>query len=90
MIKEFQAFITLFKQGKEVANPEFWKNAQVKANLAALIGAIALISAGFGYDIHLNDATVSAASGGIVAFYTIGNSVLTLITSKKVGIKAKA
>lgn len=87
MIKEFQAFFTLFKQGKEVINPEFWKNTQVKANVIALLGAIATIAAGFGYDIHLSADTLNAAGMGIVAFYTIGNSILTIITSKKVGIK---
>ena len=90
MIKEFQAFFVVFKQGKEVANPAFWKNVQLAGNnLTALLAAIAVIAAGFGYNLHLSEETLQAAGAGIVALYTIGNSVLTAITSSKVGIKEK-
>ena len=90
MIKEFQAVFVVFKQGKEVANPVFWKNIQLAGNnLTALLAAIAVIAAGFGYDLHLSEATLQAAGAGVVAFYTIVNSVLTAITSSKVGLKER-
>jgi lipopolysaccharide assembly outer membrane protein LptD (OstA) len=86
MIKEFQAFFTLFKKGKEVTNPIFWKNLQTAGNsLAGLISAIVVIAGGFGYDLHLTPEIISSAGAGIAALYGIGNAILVVITSKKVG-----
>ena len=87
MIQEFQAFFVAFRQGKALANSATWKNRTVAANaLVALLGAAIAIAKGFGYDIQLDDATVSALGGGIAAFVCVANSVMHIATSDKVGL----
>jgi hypothetical protein len=88
MIKEFQAFFELFKQGKELANAASWKNKQVIGNtLIGFLGAAALLAKGFGYDLHLDEQTIQQVGMGIAAIYGVANSILTVITSAKVGVK---
>lgn len=88
MIKEFQAFFTLFKQGKSLANSATWKNHQIAANaLVAVLSAAVVIGKGFGYDFHITEESVSQIGVGIAAIYGVFNSVLTVITSDKVGVK---
>ena len=90
MIKEFQAFITLFKQGKSLANAAAWKNRTIAANsLTAVLGAALVIGKGFGYDIHLDEQTVEALAGGIAAAVAAVNAVMHVVTSDKVGVPAK-
>jgi hypothetical protein len=87
MIKEFSAFLTLFKQGKSLANSATWKNRTVATNsLIAVLGAGAAIGKGFGYDIAVDDQTLSAAGAGIAAVVCIVNSIMHVITSDKVGL----
>ncbi len=88
MIKEFRAFFTLFQQGKQLANSAAWKNHQIKANtIAGLIAAAIVIAGGFGYHIAIDEATLQDVGAGVVAIYSVVNTVLTVITSAKVGIK---
>jgi hypothetical protein len=88
MIQEFKAFFTLFQQGKELTDSKVWKDRQIVGNtLVGVLGAIAVIAKGFGYDFHIDEQTIQAAAMGIAALYGIGNSILTVITSKKVGLK---
>lgn len=90
MIKEFQAFFTLFKQGKALANSAAWKNRTIAANsLTAVLGAALVIGKGFGYDIHLDEQTVEALAGGIAAAVAAVNAVMHVVTSDKVGVSAK-
>ena len=90
MIKEFQAFFTLFKQGKALANSAAWKNRTIAANsLTAVLGAALVIGKGFGYDIHLDEQTVEALAGGIAAAVAAVNAVMHVVTSDKVGVSAQ-
>lgn len=87
MIKEFQAFFNLFKQGREVANPAAWKNGTIKVNaIAGLIGSAVVIAGGFGYDINLSEETINTAAAGVVALVGIVNAVMHVITSARVGL----
>lgn len=90
MIKEFTAFLSLFRQGKELSNAKAWKDGTIVANLAACISAVLVIAGGFGYDLKLDDAVVQQAAMGIAALWCIGNAVVHVITSTKVGLPAKA
>lgn len=91
MIPEFSAFLALFKQGKALANSATWKNRTLAANaVITVLGALVAIAKGFGYDLHLDDQTISAAGAGIAALMCIGNSVMHVITSEKVGLPAAA
>ena len=87
MIKEFQAFLTLFRQGKELANSATWKNRTIAANaLTACMGAVLVIAGGVGYDLHdVTPEQVSQASAGIVAIVGLVNSIMHVLTSAKVG-----
>ena len=90
MIKEFGAFLTLFRQGKALANAAAWKNRTIAANsLTAVLGAALVIGKGFGYDIHLDEQTVEALAGGIAAAVAAVNAVMLVVTSDKVGVPAK-
>lgn len=90
MIPQFVAFITAFKQGKELANAATWKNAQLATGaLASLLGAAVVIAQGFGIDVHVSDAALQAAAAGVVALYGLFNAVATAVSSAKVGLPAK-
>ena len=89
MIKEFQAFFTVFKKGKMVANPEAWKTGQVTVNLVALLSALAVIAAGFGYDLQLSQETIQSAGSGMVALFAIVNSIITVVSTEKIGVDGK-
>lgn len=84
MFDKMRAFWSLFQKGKEVTNAEMWKNGQVTGNMVGgfIIAAVS-VAKGLGYDLPINEAAAYAIGGGVVA---IANIVLTVITSKKVGL----
>lgn len=85
-MNKIAAFLTLFEQGKEIANAKEWKEKSIVANLAALIGALVVIFNGMGYELHLDEPMVQAAALGI---WALGNVVMSIVTSSKVGIQSK-
>ena len=89
MITEFKSFFIAFREGKELVHATTWKNRTLASNaLVAFLGAAAVIAKGFGYDFNLDQETISAVGAGIAAFVTVGNSVMHVITSKKVGLSS--
>lgn len=87
MASKIGAFLDLFKQGKEVANPAAWKNGTISVNaVAGLLGAIAAIAAGFGYDFGLSEETLQQIAGGAIGVAGAVNAVMHVVTSKKVGM----
>ncbi len=71
---------TVLKQGRALANPAAWKNAQVLANLlSALVVLLNVLGVHFGLDSD----SVNLIAGGIAA---IANAYLTAATSEKVGV----
>lgn len=86
MVKEFAAFIELFRQGKEIANAKKWKEKGIAANIAALLGAGVVIYNGFGHDLKLDNELVQMLSLGIFAGFNI---ILHIVTSAKVGLPPK-
>lgn len=85
-MSQIAAFLTLFKQGHELANAKAWKEKTIAANIAALIAALVVIFNGMGYELHLDDPTIQALSLGI---WALGNVVMAIITSAKVGVAGK-
>ena len=84
---QVKPFFELFKQGKEVANAAAWKNGTISVNaVAGVLGAVAAIAGGFGYDFNLSEETLQQAAAGVVAVVGIVNAVMHVITSKKVGL----
>ena len=89
MINEFKSFFTAFKQGKQLANSATWKNRTVATNaLVAFLGAMVIIGKGFGYDFNLDQDTITAVGAGVAAFVTVGNSIMQVVTTKKIGLPA--
>lgn len=87
MIGAFKAFFTAFQQGRQLTNSATWKNRTLLTNaLVAFLGALVLIAQGFGYDLQLTQETIANLAAGIAAFVTVGNSVMHLVTSAKVGL----
>jgi len=87
LIKNAPKFFELFQKGKEVANPETWKNATVATNvLVALLGTFVGLSKTFGYDLGVDDATLQNLAAGIVASVGVVNAVMHVVTSKRVGV----
>ena len=73
------AFAVL-KQGRALANPAAWKNAQVLANL---LSALIVLLNVFGIHFGLDSDSINLIAGGIAA---LANAYLTAATSEKVGV----
>ncbi len=74
------ALIDLFRKGSAVSNPGAWKNTQI---VASLLMSIAMTVKAWGYDTYLTEEQALSIAVGAVALIDV---VLTLITSKKVGV----
>lgn len=85
-MQKLLALLKLFRRGNEVANAAAWKNGQITANvLAGLVLAAAGAAQAFGLGIEVSDADALAMGGGVLA---VANVVLTVVTSRKVGLPA--
>lgn len=77
-----KALFTVFKYGEEVIDPAKWKARQIDINiLVPFISGIFVVVGG--NDLPFDPEDIINLSLGIVA---VSNIVLTLITSKKVGM----
>jgi len=84
MFEKIKAFWSLFQKGKEVTNPEKWKNHQITGNIVGgFILAIVAAAKGMGYELPIDESSAYQIGGGIVA---IANILLVITTSKKVGL----
>ena len=84
MIKKITASMTLLKRGKSVADPAKWKSRQITATvLTGIIWSAINAAEAFGYAIPVDSETVDAVAVGFLALI---NWLLTLSTSKKVGM----
>ena len=76
--------MTLLKRGKSVADPAKWKSRQITATvLTGIIWSAINAAEAFGYAIPVDAETVDAVAVGFLALI---NWLLTLSTSKKVGM----
>lgn len=83
----------VFQAGKEVANPEFWKQKTIKANaIMVLISGIVAILNMFDCslcDLQLTSEQIIGLTTGITTIAGIFNAGSTMATSAKVGFKPK-
>jgi len=88
MFAKLKALYNLMKMGEQVANPAFWKKVQAEGQpvIAALLIAIVGLLKGTKYEIPLDNETALLIAGGIFAAV---NWVLTVVTTKKMGLPAK-
>jgi hypothetical protein len=81
----------VFQAGKEVANPEFWKQKTIKANaIMVLISGIVAILNMFDCslcDLQLTSEQIIGITTGITTIAGIFNAGSTMATSAKVGFK---
>lgn len=79
--------ITAMRMGKELKNKEVYKNLQTLTNILAAVLAFAVSAIKLlGYEIPITDEQVVMVAGGLASLAFVGNSVITLATSKSVGI----
>lgn len=86
MFEKMKLFLSLFREGEEVADPKLWKDRQSAANkIAAILGTLVLLAKAFGIAVPIS----SEELAGLALFVGgVGNWVFTVITSKKVGVPA--
>lgn len=78
------AFLAVFRKGGEVSDPAKWKTHQITANtFGGFILALVALAKAFNYDIPIDEDASMLIGGGIIA---IVNVLLTMATSKKVGV----
>jgi hypothetical protein len=84
----------VFKAGKEVANPAFWKQHTINLNtlMVAISGLVYILNM-FECsicDLQLSHDQLINIGSGVVAIFGAINAGSTMATSTKVGIKPKA
>lgn len=80
----FGEFLRVLKVGESVANPAAWKKGQITGTMVGiLILGLVHLAKRYNVQIPVDQTTADLIGGGIVA---IANVVLTLSTSKTVGI----
>lgn len=85
-MEKLLAIFNLFRKGSEVGNPEAWKHGQITVSImAAFVLALVNLSKSFGYDLPVDAATANTIGAGLLAGV---NVVLTVTTSKKIGLSA--
>lgn len=78
-MNKLKAFFTLLRYGEEVLDPAKWKTHQIGINTIVPILSATLVIVGV--DVDPQDVVNIA-----VGILSIANIVLTIITSKKVGV----
>ena len=76
--------LALLNKGQSVADPAKWKSRQITATmLAGVVVALANLAKSFGVDLPIDTETAEAIA---VTTLVVVNGVLTITTSKTVGI----
>lgn len=87
-MKKLLALLDLFRKGSAVADPALWKRRQITATLLLpFFGALLVTARAFGYEIPLTDDALAQIVTGLVVLI---NCVLTLTSSKTIGLPAKS
>ena len=89
IIEEVKAFLSLFRQGKEITKAATWKNNTIAVNtLVGFLGSALLVAKGFGYEFNIKPEEINSIALGIVTLLGAINGIVHVITSKKVGLPA--
>lgn len=81
----------VFQKGKAVANPAAWKNAaQATTMLVGLLSAVVALLRANGYELPIDDETLTQLATGVVALWFGGLGVYRVITSKNRGLSPRA
>jgi len=82
------ALFSVFRKGKQVANPEAWKTGQITGSvIAGLLAALVGLAKAFGYELPLSDADILSIGTSIVVIVGLFvNPAITIASSEKVGL----
>lgn len=73
--------------GKELANAETWKKAQLwTANLTVLLGAAVSIAAAMGYPIPLTTDQITTLVSAVSVLVGVFNSYITVASTTRLGV----
>ena len=79
--------IAAFRSGSELANAATWKNRTLAVNaIVALLSALLAIAAAIGYRLDVTREDLEALAAGLAALVAIGNSIMHIVTSARVGL----
>lgn len=79
-VRIIQAAVEALFYGKELASSAGWKNVQA---VGSALAALFALSAALGYDFGVSGEAIGWGAAFIVA---VANGIITLVTSKKVGL----
>ena len=83
-----KAIFNALKAGEELKNSALWKDKQKTASaIVVVLGALAVILPHVGVHITISQDDIIAIGGGIAAFLSIINGIITVATTKKISIK---
>lgn len=86
-IQAIAGLLNLFNKGQAVADPEKWKSRQITATmLSGVVVAASSLAKSLGVDLSIDPDTANSIA---VTALVVVNSVLTITTSKTVGIDQK-
>ena len=81
---------SVFQKGKAVANPEAWKSAaQATTMLVGLLSAVVALLRANGYELPIDDETLTQLATGVVGLWFGGLGVYRVITSPKRGVSPR-
>lgn len=81
------ALWNLFRKGDAISDPAKWKRRQITTTmLGGAIFAVLNVAKNFGYDLQIDEGAAEAVAVGVLV---VVNGVLTLTTSKTVGLPAR-
>lgn len=87
MIDLFRAL----QAGKELANAETWKRAQVwTANLTILLGAGVSIASAMGYPIPLTPDQITTLVSAVAVLVGLFNAYTTVATTSRIGLQSRS
>ena len=87
MIDMFRAL----QAGKEMANAETWKRAQVwTSNLTILLGAGVSIASAMGYPIPLTPDQITTLVSAVAVLVGLFNAYTTVATTSRIGLPARS
>lgn len=77
--------------GKQIDHPSKWKNVQNTTNaLVAILSFVIMLLKIMGFDLPMTDEEIVVVAGGIAAVLGVANSVITVITTKKISITGES
>ena len=87
-MEKIWAILALFRQGNAVADPALWKNSGISvAMLIPVFLAVARVAEAFGLALPFTESDAATLAAAVLCVLHI---VLTVITSKSVGLPASA